>query len=283
MRSMGSSMRRKWEDAVVGLLLLALGMIMITPFLWMISVGFERTANVNAPFPPRLIPYDFSWFNYSLVFENGLMLKAYWNSAVNAFFSVLLSVSSALLGGYAFSRGRFKGKKILFVLVLATMMIPFETTLIPMFIMFNDLHLIDTRYPIILPSLINAMGILLCKQFFDQLPEGLRESAKIDGAGEFKIFFHIFFPLAGPITATLAILSFQGSWNSFVWPLVVINSQDLKTVPLFLSQFSQESGTPLMGVTMATAAVSIIPVMVVFLIMQKYIIQSIALSGLKGE
>ncbi|GGO02234.1 carbohydrate ABC transporter permease [Saccharibacillus kuerlensis] len=283
MKTMVANARRKWADGLVAVSLLLLGTILIYPFLWMVSVGFERTANVNAPFPPRLIPYDFSLFNFELVFENGHLLRAYWNSGVNAFFSVILSVSSALLGGYAFSRGRFKGKKLLFILILATMMIPFETSLIPMFIMFNNFGLIDTRYPIILPSIINAMGILLCKQFFDQLPEGLRESAKIDGAGEFKIFFHIFMPLAGPITATLAILSFQGSWNSFVWPLVVINSQDLKTVPLFLSQFSQESGTPLMGVTMATAAVSIIPVMVVFLIMQKYIIQSIALSGLKGE
>lgn len=274
---------RKISGLLLFLFLLAIGVIMIYPFLWMVSVSFERTANISIPFPPRLIPEEFALFNYKLVFENGALLTAYGNSLVIALFSVMLSVVSALLGGYAFSRGNFKGKKLLFFAVLATMMIPFEARLIPMFTMFNDLGMINTKYPLIFPSVINALGIVLVKQYFDNLPEGLRESAKIDGAGEFKIFFHIFAPLTGPITATLAILSFQDSWNSFLWPLVVINDQHLKTVPLFLSSFSTENGGRLAGVTMATAGMSILPILLVFLFFQKYIIRSIALSGLKGE
>lgn len=275
--------RQKILNAVVFLLLVATGFTMIYPFVWMISVSLEQTANVAMPFPPRLIPKQFSWFHYGLVFENNKLLLAYWNSIVIAVFCVVLSVSSALLGGYAFSRGNFKGKKLLFFAVLATMMIPFETRLIPMFTMFNDIGLINTKYPLILPSIVNALGLVLAKQYFDQLPEGLRESAKMDGAGEFKTFFYIFAPLTGPITATLSILSFQDSWNSFIWPLVVINDQDLKTVPLFLSSFSTENGGRLAGVTMALAAMSILPMLLVFLFFQKYIIRSIALSGLKGE
>lgn len=275
--------RQKILNAVVFLLLAAIGFTMIYPFVWMISVSLEQTANVAMPFPPRLIPQQFSWFHYGLVFENNKLLLAYWNSVVIAVFCVVLSVSSALLGGYAFSRGNFKGKKLLFFAVLATMMIPFETRLIPMFTMFNDIGLINTKYPLILPSIVNALGLVLAKQYFDQLPEGLRESAKMDGAGEFKTFFYIFAPLTGPITATLSILSFQDSWNSFIWPLVVINDQDLKTVPLFLSSFSTENGGRLAGVTMALAAMSILPMLLVFLFFQKYIIRSIALSGLKGE
>ncbi|GIO44396.1 carbohydrate ABC transporter permease [Paenibacillus apis] len=265
------------------LLLLGLGVLMVYPFLWMISVSLERTSNIAVPFPPRLIPEQFSLFNYKLVFENGALFKTYANSSIIALFSVLLSVSSALLAGYAFSKGEFRGKKLLFFAVLATMMIPFEARLIPMFSMFNDLGMINTKYPLIFPAIINALGIVLVKQYFDRLPEGLRESAKIDGANEFTIFFRIFAPLTGPITATLAILAFQDSWNSFLWPLVVINDQDMKTVPLFLSSFSSENGTRLMGVTMATAAMSILPIILVFLFLQKYIIRSIALSGLKGE
>ncbi|MCI3921097.1 carbohydrate ABC transporter permease [Paenibacillus sp. TRM 82003] len=274
---------RKAVDAGIFLLLAAIGCTMIYPFVWMISVSLERTANLAMPFPPRLVPEQFSWFNYQLVFENNALLLAYGNSMVIAVFSVLLSVASALLGGYAFSRGSFAGKRILFFVVLATMMIPFETRLIPMFTMFNDLGLINTKYPLILPSLVNALGLVLAKQYFDQLPEGLRESAKMDGAGEFKTFLYIFAPLTGPITATLAILAFQDSWNSFIWPLVVINDQDLKTVPLFLSSFSSENGGRLAGVTMALAAMSILPILLVFLFFQKYIIRSVALSGLKGE
>jgi multiple sugar transport system permease protein len=243
----------------------------------------ERSSNIAVPFPPRLIPEQFSIFNYKLVFENGVLFKTYANSAIISLFSVILSVSSALLAGYAFSRGEFRGKKFLFFAVLATMMIPFEARLIPMFSMFNDLGMINTKYPLIFPAIINALGIVLVKQYFDRLPEGLRESAKIDGANEFTIFIRIFAPLTGPITATLAILAFQDSWNAFLWPLVVINDQDMKTVPLFLSSFSSENGNRLVGVTMATAAMSILPILLVFLFLQKYIIRSIALSGLKGE
>ncbi|AOZ92918.1 carbohydrate ABC transporter permease [Paenibacillus crassostreae] len=273
----------KLISGVLFLLLLGLGVLMLYPFLWMISVSLERTSNIAVPFPPRLIPEQFSFFNYKLVFENGVLFKTYANSAIISLFSVILSVSSALLAGYAFSRGEFRGKKLLFFAVLATMMIPFEARLIPMFSMFNDLGMINTKYPLIFPAIINALGIVLVKQYFDRLPEGLRESAKIDGANEFTIFFRIFAPLSGPITATLAILAFQDSWNSFLWPLVVINDQDMKTVPLFLSSFSSENGSRWVGVTMATAAMSILPIVIVFLFLQKYIIRSIALSGLKGE
>lgn len=273
----------KWPGVILFVLLLGMGLLMLYPFLWMVSVSLERTSNIAVPFPPRLIPEEFSLFNYKLVFENGMLLKTYANSAVISLFSVILSVSSALLAGYAFSRGEFRGKKLLFFAVLATMMIPFEARLIPMFTMFNELGMINTKYPLIFPAVINALGIVLVKQYFDRLPEGLRESAKIDGANEFTIFIRIFAPLTGPITATLAILAFQDSWNSFLWPLVVINDQNMKTVPLFLSSFSSENGNRLVGVTMATAAMSILPIVMVFLFLQKYIIRSIALSGLKGE
>ncbi|WP_341347669.1 carbohydrate ABC transporter permease [Paenibacillus sp. FSL H3-0469] len=275
--------KNKLLSGLLFLLLLGLGALMLYPFLWMVSVSLERSSNIAVPFPPRLIPEQFSLFNYKLVFENGVLFKTYANSANIALFSVILSVSSALLAGYAFSRGEFRGKKLLYFAVLATMMIPFEARLIPMFTMFNDLGMINTKYPLIFPAIINALGIVLVKQYFDRLPEGLRESAKIDGANEFTIFVRIFAPLTGPITATLAILAFQDSWNSFLWPLVVINDQDMKTVPLFLSSFSSENGNRLVGVTMATAAMSILPIVLVFLFLQKYIIRSIALSGLKGE
>ncbi|WP_373233271.1 carbohydrate ABC transporter permease [Cohnella sp.] len=276
-------LKRKAVDYAVTLFLLALGIMMIYPFLWMLSVSLERLANVELPFPPRIIPENFSWFNYKLVFENGMLVTAYLNSLTVAVFSVLLSVGAALLAGYAFSRGSFPGKKILFFIVLATMMIPFETRLIPMFTMFNSFGMINSKSPLILPSILNALGILLAKQYFDRLPEGLRESAKIDGASEFTVFIRIFVPLTGPITATLAILAFQDSWNSFIWPLVVIHDQALKTVPLFLSSFSGEDGQRLLGLTMATATMSILPILLVFLFFQKYIIRSVALSGLKGE
>nr|WP_317633821.1 carbohydrate ABC transporter permease [Perspicuibacillus lycopersici] len=255
----------------------------MAPFIWMVSVGFDRTANITMPFPPRLIPEEPSSFNYGIVFENGRLIQSYINSTIVTVSSVVLSVSSSLLAGYAFSKGKFKGKKILFFIVLCTLMIPMEPRLIPLYTLFNSVGLLNTFWPLILPSIISGMLIFLCKQFFDQLPDTLREAAQIDGAGEFKIFFRVYLPLAGPIAATMIILSFIWSWNDFMWPLVVLNNIDLHTVPLYLASFSQENGSSLGGLTMALATVSILPIIILYLFLQRYIIQSIALSGVKGE
>ncbi|MEH7413794.1 carbohydrate ABC transporter permease [Neobacillus drentensis] len=281
--SMSMKKVEKLTSVVKFLILLIFGVVLITPFIWMVSVGFDRDANISMPFPPRLIPEKISSFNYGLVFENGRLVKAYLNSGIVTISSVLLGVTSALLAGYAFSKGKFKGKKFLFLIVLCTLMIPMEPRLIPLYKLFNSVHLLNTFWPLILPHLISGMLIFLCKQFFDSLPDTLREAAQIDGAGEFKIFFRIFLPLAGPIAATMVILAFIWSWNDFLWPLVVLNNLDLQTVPLFLASFSQENGSSLGGLTMALATVSILPIIILYLFLQRYIIQSIALSGVKGE
>lgn len=265
------------------IVLFVFGIVLMAPFVWMISVGFDRTANIVMPFPPRLIPEAVSSFNYGIVFENGRLIQAYLNSAIVTVSSVFLSVSASLLAGYAFSKGKFKGKRVLFVIVLCTLMIPMEPRLIPLYTFFNQLGLLNTFWPLILPSVISGMLIFLCKQFFDQLPDTLREAAQIDGAGEFKIFFRVYLPLAGPIAATMVILSFIWSWNDFMWPLVVINDLNLQTIPLYLASFSLENGSSLGGLTMALATVSVLPIVIVYLFLQKYIIQSIALSGVKGE
>jgi multiple sugar transport system permease protein len=265
------------------IILLVFGVVLMAPFIWMVSVGFDRTANISMPFPPRLIPEEPSKFNYAIVFENGRLIQSYINSAIVTVSSVILCVSSSLLAGYAFSKGKFKGKKVLFIIVLCTLMIPMEPRLIPLYTLFNSVGLLNTFWPLILPSLISGMLIFLCKQFFDQLPDTLREAAQIDGAGEFKTFFRVYLPLAGPIAATMVILAFIWSWNDFMWPLVVLNNQALHTVPLYLASFSLENGSSLGGLTMALATVSVLPIVILYLFLQRYIIQSIALSGVKGE
>lgn len=281
--SMTMKQSQRLSNAVIFIILVIFGCLLMAPFAWMLSVGFDRTANVTMPFPPRLIPENVSSFNYGIIFENGRVFKAYLNSGIVTVSSVILTVSSALLGGYAFSKGKFKGKKLLFLIVLATLMIPIEPRLIPLYKLFNSVGLLNTFWPLILPSLVNGFLLFLCKQFFDQLPDTLREAAQIDGAGEFKIFFMVYFPLAGPIAATMVILSFIWSWNDFLWPLVVLNNQALHTIPLYLASFSLENGTNLGGLTMALATVSIVPIVIMYLFLQRYIIQSIALSGVKGE
>lgn len=265
------------------IILMAIGIIMLAPFIWMISVSLERYANIEPPFPPKFIPETFSLLNYKIVLEGGLLIKAYLSSAIVAIGSVIIGLSSSLLAGYALSKGRFRGKSVILMVVLATMMIPLQARLIPMFLMFNDFGLINTYWPLFLPKLLYGFGIILSKQYFDTLPESLREAAKIDGAGEFFIFGRIFIPLSGPMIASATVLLFKNSWNDFLWPLVVLISDKYQTIPIYLTKFSRSDATRMAGLTMALASASVLPVILLFLVFQKYIIQSTALSGIKGE
>lgn len=275
--------RRQISDTITFIVLALIGIIFILPFVWMTVVSFERYANVQPPFPPSFIVKNPSWFNFQIITENGALLKAYRNSLVIAVCSVIVNMFSVLLGGYALSKGKFKGKNIIFVIILATMMIPFETRMIPMFKMFAKIGLTNTFLPLIAPNIIDGFGLMLARNFFDKLPDSLGEAAYIDGAGKFKVFTSVYLPLSTPIMATIAILKFMDSWNSFLWPLVILTGEETRTVPIFISAFSYEGGTRMAGSTMCVAFMGIIPVLIVFLLLQKYIIQSIALTGLKGE
>jgi len=270
-------------DIIKTMVLFIVAIIMLAPFIWMISVSLERYANVQPPFPPTLLPEEPSFFNFKIVLENGTLYKAYLSSFIVAVGSLIIGTSSALMAGYAFSKGKFIGKKFMFLAVLATMMIPFEAVLIPMFLMFNRVGMINTFWPLIVVKLLYGFGVILSKQYFDNIPESLREAARIDGAGEIPIFIKIFLPLSGPMIATQVILMFMTSWNDFLWPLIVLTSQKLQTVPIYLSKFSLEDGANYAGLSMSLSAASIIPIIIVFLFFQKYIIQSVALSGIKGE
>ena len=279
----GYKKRTHLWDMVAILLLFTVGIIFIMPFVWMIVVSFERYANIQPPFPPSFVLKEPSLFNFKVVTENGAILTAYKNSFIIAVCTVAVNLAAVLTGGYALSKGKFHGKKAIFYIIMATMMIPFETRMIPMFQVFAKLGLTNNFLPLILPGLIDGFGVMLVKQFFDKLPDSLREAAQIDGASEFGIFCRVMVPLTGPIVATIVILKFMDSWNSFLWPLVILTGEKFKTVPIFISSFSQEGGTRLAGSTMCVAFLGVIPVLIVFLSMQKYIIESIALSGVKGD
>ena len=277
--------KNKKKDTIFQVLLFialfAIGILMVLPFIWMILVAFERYANISAPIPPRFYIEEPSLFNIKLLGSN--LLLAYKNSFVIAVGSVFVNLLTVLTGGYALSKGRFHGKGAVTAVILGTMMIPLETRLIPMFLMFNKFSLLNSYTAVILPSMVDGFGLLLAKQYFDKLPNSLRESALIDGAGDFRIFFEIFLPLTGPIASPLAILAFMNSWNNFLWPLLVLTVPEKRTIPLYVSSFSLEDATRMMGTTMAVAFMAIIPVVVIFLFLQKYVIQSIATSGIKGE
>ena len=279
----GYKKRTQISNAIIFCCLALVGLLFILPFVWMTVVSFERYANVQPPFPPSFIVKNPSWFNFKIITENGALLKAYRNSLVIAVFSVAVNMVAVMLGGYALAKGRFRGKNLIFTIILCTMMIPFETRMIPMFKMFANLGLTNNFLPLILPNIIDGFGLMLARNFFSKLPDSLGEAARIDGAGPLRVFAQVYLPLSTPIMATIAILKFMDSWNSFLWLLVIPTGTETRTVPIFISAFSYEGGTRAAGSTMCVAFMGIIPVLIVFLLLQKYIIQSIALSGVKGE
>mgnify|MGYP001290572437 CR=1 FL=1 len=265
---------------LTGILLLG-SLIMIITFAWMVLTSFDWQARLNIPFPPRFWPEEFSTQTYKLAFTNIPMFKYIINSLLISIGVIAISLSSALLSGYAISKLKFKGATIVLVLALSTMMIPFEMTMIPQYLLFSELNLLDSYWAFYIPALNFAFGTFLAKAFVDQIPSTLREAGIIDGANEFLVFFKIYLPLCIPILATMVILQFLAVWNDLLWPLLALQTPDKYTIQLGLAMFSYNKELPLPSVIMAATTVSLLPVIITYLFLQKYIVESIALSGIK--
>ncbi|MFY0759729.1 carbohydrate ABC transporter permease [Metabacillus dongyingensis] len=265
---------------LTGILFLG-SLIMIVPFIWMVTTSFDWGARLNIPFPPRFWPEEPSLLPYEAAFTNVPMIKYMINSLLVAIGVILISLMSALFSGYAISKLKFKGAGIIMVLALSTMMIPFEMTMIPQYLLFDKLQLLDTYWAFYLPALNYAFGTFLAKAFIDQLPGSLREAAIIDGANEFTVFLRIYLPLCIPILATMVILQFLGVWNDLLWPLLALKSPDKYTIQLGLAMFTYNKDIPLPSIILAATSVSLVPIVAVYLFLQKYIVESIALSGIK--
>lgn len=269
------------QQVIINVLLAGGSILVVIPFIWMIGTSLDMTANIQLPFPPRFFPPDPTIRNYQIGFINVPMTRYYYNTIIITVFAVILGTLSSLFAGYAFSKIHFKFKRALFMLFLATIMIPFEMTAIPMWRMFRAMGLLNTHMAVILPYISYVLGTFLAKQYFDTMPNALKESAFIDGASEYGIFWRIFFPIAKPIVATLAILLFIGSWNSFLWPLIVMTNQRMYTIQIGIALFTANADNLYPGVVMALAVVAVIPVVIMFLFFQRYIVESVALTGMK--
>lgn len=267
------------------LLHLALGLgalVMVIPFVWMVSTSFKELAQVFV-YPPEWIPNPFVWENYPKAFTAVPFAQWFVNSFVIALLVMLGQLLTCSLAGFTFARMRFPGRNLLFLIYLGTMMIPHHVTIIPIFVMMNTLGLVDTFWPLILPGLASAWGAFLFRQYFLTLPQELEDAAKIDGASFFRIYRQIFMPLAGPILATLGIFTFMGSWNDFLGPLIFLQSKEHKTLTIGLLQFRADfQGMGNWPVMMAGVVISVLPVLIAFVIGQKYFVRGIALTGIKG-
>jgi len=273
------------RSAVVGrvllyALLVAFALLFFTPFVWSISTSF-KTLPDSAFF--NLIPDPFTTDAWRSVW-NDYDFKRY---ALNSFFLAvvvtLLNLFLASLGGYAFARLRFPGREVLFVLILGTLMIPDQLRLIPVFVMLTNWHLIGNFSGYILINLVTAVNLFFMRQYFLTIPRDFEEAAKLDGAGYFKTFWRIMLPLAGPAIAALAILQFQGTWNDFFWPLILFGqgNEQLYTMQLGLAQLTLTYQT-LWPQLMAGSLIAIAPILIIFLIFQRFFVSGVTAAGIKG-
>jgi multiple sugar transport system permease protein len=261
---------------------MAIGAIaMIAPFEWMLATSFSRSANVAMPRIPRFWPADPSGFNYKVAITNLPLARYYLNSIFVTATSTLGYLFFSSLTGYAFAKGRFVGKSILFVILLTTLMIPFEIRMIPMYLLMKQLHLSDTYAALILPFISGGFGTFLMRQYISAIPDELIDAARVDGASEWTIYARIILPLCGPALAALTVLSALWRWNDVLWPLLVISDRHLYTITFGLAITGRSQGI-FTGVALATSAIAILPLMLLYLFLQRYIIRGIMLTGLKG-
>ncbi len=262
-------------------ILAVFGITMVLPFLWMLSTSFKFPVDVFS-YPIEWIPKRFNWNNYDRVWNGSQPFDLYYyNSVKVTVLTVLGTVLISSAAAYGFARIRFKGRDAVFFLFLATLMIPDQVTLVPRFILFNYLGIYDTHAALVLPGMFTAFGVFLLRQFYVGIPEDFSEAARIEGAGHFQTWLRIIIPLSKPALVSLVILSFTWNWNEFVNPLVFLASKELYTIPLGLTNFIDESGTDY-TLMMAAAVSSILPVILLFLVCQKWFIEGVVSSGVKG-
>lgn len=277
-------MRRFWNNAsLVGLhAVLALGaIIMVMPFIWMISTAFKPKNEVLSK-TPNFIPAHPTFSNFTGVFHAAPFARYFVNSMVMSVTSTVVIVLTSAIAGYILAKFTFPGRTVLFAVILATAVVPFEIYMIPLYLSMNKLKLINTMQGMVLPYLIMSFGIFFIRQnVIASIPDELMMAARIDGASEFRIFTRIILPLLGSACSALSIFAFMQAWTAFIWPLLVANKQDLYTMELGLAQF--QTGFAInFGLTAAGSVISLIPVVVVFLLLRRRIITGVALTGIKG-
>lgn len=268
-----------WLQVASYALLIIGGITMMAPFLWMLSSSLQSRAQLYE-IPPVIIPDPPRWQNYLEMFVSINFARYFFNSCVVAVVVTVVGVIISAMAGFAFAKYQFRGKQLLFLYFIGTMMIPTQVTLIPLFLIFRWLGLLDTYAALILPGLTSAFGIFMMRQFITNVPEDLLDSARIDGASETGVFFRIVLPTIKPALGALGIFIFIGIWNDFMWPLVAISRDELKTIQLGLASFVQAHSAS-WHLVMAGATCALLPVIAVFLIFQKQFVAGVALTGMK--
>ncbi|OIK09103.1 carbohydrate ABC transporter permease [Bacillus sp. MUM 13] len=268
----------RYQQWFVGIILTSAGIVVAIPFIWMIFSSFKTESEVSS-LVPTLFPKVFTLENFQNLFENmnfGLYLRNTVIIVICSFAGLFLNA----MAGYAFAKYQFKGKEKFFYLILATMMIPGQVTMIPVYLILNKMHLTNTMAGIVLPGLVGAFSIFLFRQFMSTIPDELLEAARLDGASEIRLFMQIVLPISKPILAVQGILTFIAGWNSFLWPLIVANDESLYTLSVGLSLLKGQYGGNF-ALQMAGSTFMVLPIIIIFTIFQRHIIDGYTISGIK--
>ncbi|WP_042221972.1 carbohydrate ABC transporter permease [Oceanobacillus manasiensis] len=252
--------------------------VMIFPFIWMLSTSLKAPMDI---FNLNIIPESPTLANYIRILEESMFVKWFLNSLIIAVITTISVIFFDTLVGYIIAKFNFFGKKLLFILILSTLMVPVEMLIIPWYMMSSELGWTDTYWGILFPGLMTGFGVFLMKQFMEQIPEDLLNAARIDGMNEFSIFFKIAVPQVWPAISALGIFSFLSNWNAFLWPLIVTESPGMRTLPVGLSYFSSGEAESQWHLIMTGATISVIPLILVFIFLQRHIIKGIVLTGMK--
>ena len=260
--------------------LAVIGVVWIFPFVWM-ALGSVKTQREILAIPPKLLPEHATLENFTTWFQELNFGSYFSNSLIVAVITVLGNIVFCSMVGYALAKMKFAGKNIVFGAVMVTLMVPSVATFVPLFVVVSNMGLSNTYAALILPFLTQPIGVFLMRQFIAGIPDALMEAARIDGAGELRIFFQIILPQCGPAMATLAILTFLSSWNNFLWPLVAAQTDDMYTLPVALSLYSTGQNATNYSVLLAGAVLIITPILLLFVFLQRYFIQGVAMTGIK--
>lgn len=279
-------MTRKIESPLVHLLLLSGAVVMLMPFAWMLSTSLKPQNEVFS-YPPQWIPSTLLWENYARAWAAAPFGRYFFNSALVALTVTLADVVTSSLAAFAFGRMEFPLRNALFTVFLASLMIPHQMTIIPAFLLLKTFGEIspaiglDTYFSLIAPFAASAFGVFMLRQSFMQLPNELEDAATLDGCGRLGFLTRVVLPLSRPALATLALFAFQGNWNSYLWPLIVTNSDGMRTVQIGLRYFVGQEGSSQWGLLMAAAVFVSMPVVILYLFVQRQFVQGIAATGIK--
>jgi multiple sugar transport system permease protein len=272
---------RPYMLLVYGFLIVA-SVVTILPFAWTLLSSFKTGAEIRQ-IPPTFFPETFTLENYRTVLNDPALplLTFYRNSTVVAISNVFTNLFTSSLFGYVFAKFNFAGKRVLFWYIMAQLMIPFQVTMIPGYLILAKLGLINNLLGLIVPSAVSAFGIFLMRQFVQTLPDELLDAARVDGASEWRIYVQIVLPQLRPALATLGLLTFLFNWNAYLWPLIVLSEQQVRTLPIILTWYANQHSNQL-HLSMTAAVLVMMPILFFFISMQRWIVQGITLSGMKG-